>query len=371
MKWITPFLGLIACGSITQTYAACDLVNTPYNYKASPWNITKYEADSKSESIRGGEAIFNKCSPSLNTRAVFNPADGELQGNSPFGVNFRLNESGLSPETTAWLQQNLEISFNFKDASPNARKIDILSTQQDFAILPGSPVVGNSKNINGIEYYLGAANTGIGTFGLLLNELKTNLKFVSSPSLNVINELNKKPFRIKIGELKVDIIENGKEINHQHITRPMYIELKLNIKIPTCTMKDVVVDLGQTTVNKLLDKKVSNVKKFDVEFTCEAIPKSSIYARITDSFNPNNINDQGILYNNPGLKDNAAQNVAVQLLTDGDQPLNIGSRAVFTPTDKTNAPTYHTKLKAQLYHTGSNPTAGYVNAQATVLLDYE
>lgn len=369
MKWIISFLGLIACGSITQTYAECSISTAPLIYPMA-WEITNYNPTGKGTEIRGGQPMFEKCSPTVNTRAVFNASTGELTTNSPFGINFTRNESGLSTEAITWLQQNLELTFNFKDAAPGARVIDITANNQDFAILPGSPITGGTKIIDGLEYYLGGTSSGIGTFGLKLNKLTTHLKFISSPSTDVVNELNSKPFKIKLGDLHVHTVEHGSHKNYQYKQRPMYVEIHLNFKIPTCTMKDVIVDLGQTTLGRLHLENVSNTKEFNVEFKCEAIASKSIYATITDAFNPSNINNNGVLWNHPTLL-NAAKGIGVQLLTNDNQPLNIGSRAVFTPTDKTNAPTYHKKLKAQFYRTNSNPTAGYVNAQATVLLDYE
>ena len=67
----------------------------------------------------------------------------------------------------------------------------------------------------------------------------------------------------------------------------------------------------------------------------------------------------------------AAKDVGVQLLTHDDQPLIIGHRSAFLPTDESAAPIYRKALKAQLYQTGPHPSTGYVNTEATVLLDYE
>ena len=369
MRWIIPILSIIACGSITQTYAACTIRTDPLIYPMT-WEIKHYHPTGTGNEIRGGEPMFTGCNPVVDTRAVFNASTGELTTNSPFGVNFTRNESGLSAEAMSWLQQNLELAFNFKDGAVGAKTIEITANHPDFAILPGSPITGGSQIIDGLEYYLGGDNRGIQTFGLRLNKLTTHLKFISSPSTNVVNELNSKPFRIKLGDLHVHTVEHGSHKNYQYKQRPMYVEIKLNFKIPTCTMKDVLVDLGQTTLGQLKSEKVSNTKEFDVEFKCEAIASKSIYATITDAFNPSNINDNGLLLNQPTLL-NAAKGIGIQLLTHDNKTLNIGSRAVFTPTENTHAPTYRKKLKAQLYRTDPNPTAGYVNAQATVLLDYE
>lgn len=369
MRWIIPILSIIACGSITQTYAACPIHTDPLVYPMT-WDITNYHPTGSGNEIKGGEAMFSNCSPAVYTRAVFNASAGELTAISPFGVNFKLNESGLSAETITWLQQNLQLTFDFKDAATGAKVIDIISSKQDYAILPGSPIEGGSKIIDGLEYYLGSQNIGIRTFGLKLHKLSTHLKFITAPSTNVINDLNKKSIRIKLGDLHIQTVEHGSHKNYQYKQRPMYVDIKLNFKIPTCTMKNVSVDLGETTLDKLKSQKVSNSRDFNVEFRCEAIASKSIYATISDAFNPSNINNDGVLLNHPTLE-NTAKNIGVQLLTDENQPLKIGNRATFTPTDETSAPTYYKKLKAQFYRTDINPTSGYVNAQATVLLDYE
>ncbi len=366
MKCMMLVVGVLSCVSAAKAIAACPLSTSALNYP-STLEVTQYQATTSTE-YTDRRVIFNNCQPIVYARAIFNASAGELSSNSPFMVNLRLNESGLSEETKAWLEQNLELSFKFRDGASGAREVVVSNNSDDFGILPGSPL-GSTGNYNGLDYFKGANGQGIGSFSLNLYQLTTTLKFVSSPSSNVVNELNTTPVRIKLGDLEIKTRDRNAEVYNETV-QPMYLDLALKIKIPTCTMRDVNVDLGKTTLGQLKNNNVANLKAFEVQFQCDAIASGAIYSRITDAFNASNINSNGVLFNQPVLA-NAAQDVGVQLLTHDSQALAIGTRAPFIPTDESQAPTYRKALKAQLYRTGPNPTAGYVNAQATVLLDYE
>lgn len=358
-------VGVLSCLSAAEAIATCSFPTSALNYPFQ-FNVTNYNATTSSPYTESRE-IF-KCSPAVYSRVVFNGSQGQLSSQSPFMVVFEQSQSNLTAETQTWLGQNLEISFKFLDGAVGAKVVDVTNNSSDFPILPGSPP-GPTQVIGGIEYFKGRSGAGINGFGLSLYQLTTTLKFTSSPSSDVITELNNKPVRIKLGDLKI----NTRDYNANNLsstTLPIYVDLQLKIKIPTCTMRDVNVDLGKTTLAQLKSAGVANLTAFDVEFRCDAIASKSIHSRITDAFNISNVNGQGILFNHP-TSANAAQDVGVRLLDKNDKPLMIGSRAPFIPTDLSAAPTYRKTLKAQLYKTGQNPTLGYVNAQATVLLDYE
>lgn len=365
MKWML-ILGLLACGSATNTMAVCNMGSSPLNYSLD-LNVTNYQA-TMSVGYSNLQEIFAQCKPAVFVRAVFSPAKGELSGNSPFAVDFKLNESALSAETQAWLAQNLALEFGFKDAAVGAAEVFVTQKQMDYPILPGSPI-GPEKIYKGESYFLGAAGRGIQGFGLRLYKLNAALKFISSPSSRIVNELNSKVVRIKLGELSVDMRDTNAE-RYASSIMPMYLDLDIKIKIPTCTMRDAHVDLGKTSLGQLKANNVANLKAFEVEFHCDAIASGAIYSRITDAFNTSNLNNQGLLLNQASLA-HAAKDVGVQLLTHDDQPLIIGRRSAFLPTDESAAPIYRKALKAQLYQTGPHPSAGFVNTEATVLLDYE
>lgn len=368
MKWML-LLGAVACGTATHVSAVCTQAAIELNYDLN-FDVKNYEGQSSVPATER-EQLFSGCVPSVNARAVFNASQGEFSSNSPFRVDLKLNQNRFSPETKAWLEQNLEIAFGFKDAADGAKEIKVQQQKTDYPILPGSPI-GSIVVVGGEEYFSGARGTGILSFGLSLYQLIATLKFVTSPTSKVVTEINREPLRIKIGELTIKRQSRNTQSSNKLDERvvPMYLQLNMKIKIPTCTMRDINVDLGTANVGQLKSNTVANSQDFKVEFHCEALPSKAIYARITDAFNPSHGSENGVLLNQPTLS-SAATDVGVQLLTDKDQPLMIGSRAPFLPTDGSAAPTYRKALKARLYSTGLNPSVGYVKAQATVLLDYE
>ena len=100
------------------------------------------------------------------------------------------------------------------------------------------------------------------------------------------------------------------------------------------------------------------------------MPNKVLLATITDSYTPSNINTNGILKNQPSLANRS--NVDVQLRDDLNNPLAIGTQSPFyTVPVGSSATTFIKALKARYYRSAATATAGYVQTQATVSLDYQ
>ncbi|MBJ9955285.1 fimbrial protein [Acinetobacter baumannii] len=131
------------------------------------------------------------------------------------------------------------------------------------------------------------------------------------------------------------------------------------------------VTLAPVPTAILNSNQTANEQPFNINITCTAaMPNKLLLATITDSYTPSNVNNNGILKNQPSLAN--ASNVDVQLRDSTDTPLAIGTQSSFYAIPAGSSATTFTKgLKARYYRSAATATPGYVKTQATVSLDYQ
>ncbi|WP_315080029.1 fimbrial protein [Acinetobacter guillouiae] len=131
------------------------------------------------------------------------------------------------------------------------------------------------------------------------------------------------------------------------------------------------VTLATVPLGILNSGRTGGEQDFNITINCTtSMSRNTLLARVTDNFNPDNSNSNGILKNQPNLANKS--NVDVQLLDEANQPLSIGIQAPFYNVSAgSSATTFIKALKARYFRSALRATAGYVRAQATVFLDYQ
>ena len=328
--------------------------------------------------------MLNSCSNNVAVRSSFKAVLGntDLLGSSPFSVGPTITISGSSanPVTLAaakiWLMNNLQLSFSLQDnnnSPPMVQSITTLNT--DYNILPNTGL-GSPVTIGGETYFRGAVNTG--TNRADVRNPIFNLKLLSTikPSAATIDALNNSTVRIHLGTISYKYDDyNGSTItpsgNPKIGTTEVYVDIKMTFVLPTCTIANQIVNLAPVPTAVLNSNPTANEQPFNVNINCTAaMPNKVLLATITDSYTPSNINTNGILKNQPSLANRS--NVDIQLRDDTNTPLAIGTQSPFyTVPVGSSATTFIKALKARYYRSAATATAGYVQTQATVSLDYQ
>ncbi|MDR0235133.1 fimbrial protein [Acinetobacter sp.] len=382
LLWLcAPFM-LLFSQSIFAVVANCTTYNS-VTFNRVSGTIGSFPYNQTFNDTTSAPSVKN-CSNPVAIRSTFKAALGntDLLGSSPFSVGPTITISGsnANPITLAaakiWLLNNLQLSFSLQDnnnSPPMVQSITTLNT--DYNILPntglGSPVI-----IGGEAYFRGASNLGASNSDV--RNPVFNLKLLSTikPSAATIDALNNSTVRIHLGTISYKYDDyNGSTItpsgNPKTGTTEIYVDIKMTFVLPTCTIVNQIVNLAPVPTATLNSNPTANEQPFNVNINCTtAMPNKVLVATITDSYTPSNINTNGILKNQPSLANRS--NVDVQLRDDLNNPLAIGTQSPFyTVPVGSSATTFIKALKARYYRSAATATAGYVQTQATVSLDYQ
>lgn len=382
LLWLcAPFM-LLFSQSIFAVVANCTTYNS-VTFNRVSGTIGSFPYNQTFNDTTSAPSVKN-CSNPVAIRSTFKAALGntDLLGSSPFSVGPTITISGsnANPITLAaakiWLLNNLQLSFSLQDnnnSPPMVQSITTLNT--DYNILPntglGSPVI-----IGGEAYFRGASNLGASNSDV--RNPVFNLKLLSTikPSAATIDALNNSTVRIHLGTISYKYDDyNGSTItpsgNPKTGTTEIYVDIKMTFVLPTCTIANQIVNLAPAPTATLNSNPTANEQPFNVNINCTtAMPNKVLLATITDSYTPSNINTNGILKNQPSLANRS--NVDVQLRDDLNNPLAIGTQSPFyTVPVGSSATTFIKALKARYYRSAATATAGYVQTQATVSLDYQ
>lgn len=193
----------------------------------------------------------------------------------------------------------------------------------------------------------------------------------TTPSSSIIDTLNGASIRIHLGTYHYTYSPyNDLSIaSERKASTEFYLEALLRFNLSTCTMHNQAINLVPISNGVLNSQQIANEQNFYIYIGCTTdMPSRVLLAKITDSYTPNNINNNGVLKNQPSLANKS--NVDVQLLDENSTPLVIGTQNIFT-----NIPAgsigFSKLLKARYYLSEPKETGGYVKTQATVLLDYQ
>lgn len=380
--WLSaPFIlifsqsGLAAVANCT-TYNSVTFNRVSGTINSFPYNQTFNDTNS-------APSVKN-CSNPVAIRSSFRATTGntDLVGISPFGVGPTITITGSSanPVTLAaakiWLTSNVQISFSLQDNNNSPPMVqNIIALNTDYNILPntglGTPVL-----IGGEAYFRGATNSGTNSADVRNPVFNLKLLSITKPSAAIIDALNNATVRIHLGTINYKYDDyNGSTIMPSGTPKvgatEIYVDVKMNFVLPTCTMLNQVVNLAPVPTATLNSNQTANEQAFNVNINCTAaMPNKVLLATITDSYTPSNINNNGILKNSPSLANRS--NVDVQLRDSTDVPLAIGAQSPFysIPVGST-ATTFMKTLKARYYRTLATATPGYIQTQATVSIDYQ
>lgn len=376
LLWLsTPFVLLFS----SSVFATCSSRPIQATYSSNSNTITNF---SYSQSITGMPArqMLGGCNPGVRVNGIFNASTGntDLTGSSPFGVASTITISGSSADAATltlaktWLSSNLKIAFNMYDNSNNGSKAKNITTlDTDYNIIPDT---GNGVVVNlGGELFFNGSGSGTPSVDTRISPLNINLINTTKPSAAIINALNGATIHIHLGSYNYKYADSFAPANVTYTTGKVeiYEDLKLNFNFPTCTMANQTVTLAPVPSGILNSNQTANEQPFNVSISCTAaMPNKLLLATITDSYNPSNVNNNGILKNQPSLAN--ASNVDIQLRDDTDTPLAIGTQSSFyTIPAGSSATTFTKALKARYYRSVTTATPGYVKTQATVSLDYQ
>ncbi|MFW1744737.1 fimbrial protein [Acinetobacter guillouiae] len=326
------------------------------------------------------KSMLSGCNPTVRVNSYFNATSGntDLTGASPFGIASTVTIIGSTADTAtlneakAWLASNFKISFNLRDNSKGKPAKSILNLNTSYNILPetgyGTPI----NNDAGIPFFNGTG-TGTGPVDTLTENLKVNFTNTVKPSAAIIAALNGATVRIHLGtyHYKHAPYYDRRPSSEVSGSLEMYEDLTLRFNFPTCTMENQIVNLATVSTSVLNSQQTANEQNFNVEINCAvAMPSKVLLATIKDSYTPSNVNNNGILINQPSLANRS--NVDIQLRDGSDVPLAIGSQASFysIPTGST-ATKFMKALKARYFRSAATATPGFVQTQATVTIDYQ
>ncbi|MCX5466366.1 fimbrial protein [Acinetobacter nematophilus] len=376
LLWLSaPFIFMCS----QSVFATCSSRPAQAIYSNSSNTITNFSY-SQSFPSAAFKQMIGGCNPTVKANAIFNASSGntDLTGSSPFGVASSITISGSTADAAtltlakAWLVNNLKITFNMYDNSNNGSKAkNITALNTNYNILPDT-ATGQIVNFAGEQFYNGS---GSGTPSVDTRITIQNMSLVNTtkPSAEIINALNGATIRIRLGTYSYKYADYNAS-SSTAITSgslQMYEDMTLNFSFPTCTMANQTVTLAPVPTGILNSNQAANEQPFNVTINCTAaMPNKVLLATITDSYTPSNVNNNGVLKNQPTLVNRS--NVDVQLRDSTDTPLAIGTQSSFYAIPAGSSATIFTKgLKARYYRSAATATPGYVKTQATVSLDYQ
>lgn len=345
-------------------------------YKIVDFNYNQIFASLKAQD-------FVRCDPKSKIRyhTNFKVASGntDLTGSSPYGINTSMISiigSSANTETLnaakTWLVSNFKISFNLKAGNNAVNPKFILTPDVTYNISP------DTNNSEGLTIVYNTAGIPFATsyfqyewaFGSFMG-LTMNLTGTVKPTVAIINALNGATVRIHLGTFNYIYgpAEDLTTTNEVSGSTEVYEDLTLNFISPTCTMAHQAINLAPVSNGVLNSQQIANEYSFFIYIGCTSdMSNRVLLAKITDSYTPNNINNNGVLKNQPRLPNKS--NVDVQLLDENSTPLVIGSQNIFT-TIPAGSIGFSKMLKARYYLSEPKATGGYVKTQATVFLDYQ
>ncbi|MFW1744736.1 fimbrial protein [Acinetobacter guillouiae] len=321
------------------------------------------------------------CNPTVRVNSYFNAALGntDLTGSSPFGVNAStMIVSGSTADSAtlnnakAWLADNFKISFNLGDNNKGKPAKSILNLNTNYNILPETARGGVVSNSEGEPFFNGAG-LGRSLAEAYIDKLTISFTNTVKPSAAIITALNGATVRIHLGTYYYKYATHYNALASAEVagSLELYQDLTLNFNFPTCTVANQIVNLSTVPISILNSQQTASEQNFTVNINCTlAMPSKVLLATITDSYTPSNINNDGILKNFPGLENRS--NVDVQLRDSSDTPLTIGRQGSFYSIPAGSTLTRFVKaLKARYFRSAATATPGFVQTQATVLLDYQ
>lgn len=380
LAWFVAFSTFAMASQVFAATVSCPLPQTlNFDRTSATINNFNYAQTIQNVSAVGG---LGRCNDQAAVRSNFQAASGSSNltatgsGSYPFGVDTNIVLNGSTANAAIqnlakiWLSENLKISFEMSD-DISTSVATITELNKDYNIHPNTSKQGRVM-INGEEYL--RAEQGIRNAGMSVPNLGIALINKTVPSLNIINALNGSTIRIHFGTLtyKYDNYHTRPPTGVPKIaSTELYLNLKLVFGRPTCTMSNQTVNLAPASTSILNMDQTANQQSFNISFDCSvAMSGNTVLARVTDSYTPNNNNNNGILKNQPSLANKS--NVDVQLLDEADQPLAIGTIASFYNVPAGSTATTFTKvLKARYFRSAPTAKPGYVQTQATVFLDYQ
>lgn len=360
--------------------AACTQLATA-DYTNITNTITKFSY-SQTFQVSGPQRMVHNCNPDVRINSYFQATVGntDLTGSSPFGINAStvvVNGSTADTETLnnakTWLANNFKIAFSLGDEGKGKPAKSILNLNTSYNILPDT---GNGRVINnseGVPFFNGSGGVGTPRADSYIDKLTVSFTNTTKPSAAIITALSGATVRIHLGTYhnKRGPYDDFRALVEVAGSLEIYQNLTLNFSFPTCTMANQIVNLATVPTSILNSNQTANEQNFNVNINCTAaMPSKVLLAKITDSYTPSNVNTNGILKNSPRLANRS--NVDIQLRDASDIPLAIGSQRSFHSIPAgSNATTFTKTLKARYYRSEPIATAGYVQTQATVFLDYQ
>lgn len=322
---------------------------------------------------------LKNCDSQMVARSNFKVASGKTNltatgsGSFSFGVDTNIvinsSSSGTAAQNLAkvWLSDNLKMNFFMSD-DVSSTIVSVKALEKDYNIHPDTSQPGRIT-IKGEEYLM--AGNGLRNAGFSVTNVGITLINKVTPSSRVIEALTGATVRIWLGTLSYKYDNYPPTNSTKAASTDVYLNLKLSFTRPTCTMDNQSVKLAAVPTSILNSSQTANQQSFNISFNCTtSMPGNTVLARVTDSYTPDNSNTNGILKNQPNLA--SKSNVDVQLLDEADKPLPIGIQGSFynVPTN-TTATKFIKALKARYFRSALRATTGYVQAQATVYLDYQ
>lgn len=320
------------------------------------------------------------CSPTVRVNSYFNAAFGntDLTGSSPFGVVPTVMimgstaDSAILNDAKIWLANNFKISFNLSDSSKGKPAKSILNLNTAYNILPETGKGATVYNSAGEPFFNGAG-LGRPRTDTYIDNLTVSFTNTMKPSAAIIAALNGATVRIHLGTYHYKYAPNYSASASTEVAGflELYQDLTLNFNFQTCTVANQIVNLATVPISILNSQQTASEQNFTVNINCTvAMPSKVLLATITDSYTPTNINSDGILKNLPSLENRS--NVDVQLRDESDAPLAIGRQRSFYSIPAGSTLTRFVKaLKARYFRSAPTASPGFVQTQATVMLDYQ
>lgn len=320
------------------------------------------------------------CSPTVRVNSYFNAAfsNTDLTGSSPFGVVPTVMimgstaDSAILNDAKIWLANNFKISFNLSDSSKGKPAKSILNLNTAYNILPETGKGATVYNSAGEPFFNGAG-LGRPRTDTYIDNLTVSFTNTMKPSAAIIAALNGATVRIHLGTYHYKYAPNYSASASTEVAGflELYQDLTLNFNFQTCTVANQIVNLATVPISILNSQQTASEQNFTVNINCTvAMPSKVLLATITDSYTPTNINSDGILKNLPSLENRS--NVDVQLRDESDAPLAIGRQRSFYSIPAGSTLTRFVKaLKARYFRSAPTASPGFVQTQATVMLDYQ
>lgn len=388
MKQLLYLFIFTFCFSSKAVFALC-IFEPQATFSSGDGPFTIGTASSSQMYLSSSRLIFRSCDnrplSRVRVNSYFIAATGntDLTGSYPLGIASTVTISNSQADTAtldaakAWLANNIRIRLNISESESvpgvnGGKRIANLDTA--YNILPET-VANAVIRVNELSMPFSLANSGNGYSSL---EAKRGLTISylnnSKPPIAVVNALHDASLTIHLGTYHVTYGSASDNDSSSELTgsTELYENFVLRFNVPTCTMADKNLNLPNISTGVLKNQPASNEHDFTITINCGVALtfENTIKATITDSYTADNKNDNGILKNNPTLLNRS--NVDIQLKDAQSIPLTIGSERLFHRIAWDEPATIFSKtLKANYYRSEPSATPGYVQTQATVLLDYD